>query len=114
MKIPKWIKIIIGSIAAIGIAIISFLTFREIKNRITRKKWKKIEGDKNNIMIKKSDGKFYKIRSWTASGRINPDNIIAVGISDEGENNERYHFKVKHIPVDRRNVHGDSDQSMDI
>lgn len=115
MKIPNWLKIVIGSITAFIIAIISYLTFRKITElKVIRKKWKKIKGDDSHIMIKKSDGKFYEIRTYTSSGKINPDNIIAVGISNEGEDNERYHFKSKHIPIDRHNVNGDSKQSMDI
>ena len=114
MKIPKWIKIVIAAIGAIGVTIISFLTFREIEKHITRKKWKKIPGDKNHIMVKKKDGKWHKVWTGTKTGKIDPDNIVAVGITDEGENSEKYYFKIKHIAVDRHNGHGDSNQSMDI
>lgn len=114
IKIPNWIKIVIGAITAIGVTIISFLTFREIEKNIIRKKWKRISGDKNHIMVKKTDGKWHKVSTWTKTGKIDPDYIVAVGITDEGDNNEKYHFKIKHIAVDRHNSHGDSNQSMDI
>lgn len=95
-KIKPFIKYIIG----ILLLIIGFIFYKEVKNKFIIKKWKKIPGDNNNILIKYKNG-YKKIR---IADDIDIDKIISVGISNEGDNNEDYHFKIKHDVIDRRNV----------